>query len=51
MTKTKLAEASWPKPKPPKQPKSPSRLDEKFLDWAKRNNINIVDIKLMEKKK
>jgi len=54
-----------PPPKPPREPKPPkpskppreqkqkpiSKLDVKFEEWAKRNNINLRDLKIMEKNK
>lgn len=53
MTQTKLAKAPWPKvptPRPRNYTQTPSkRLDEKFEQWAKREGVNLKDIKLMEK--
>lgn len=59
MTESKIINGSgWhKKPTPPKPPKPAKpnppkgRLDAKFEEWAKRNNINLRDLKLMEKKK
>lgn len=49
MTQTKIAEVvKWHKK--PKEPKPKHRLDVKFEEWAKRNNVDIKNIKLMEKK-
>ena len=42
-------------PKPPRPPRVPkkkvSKLDEKFEAWAKRNGIDLKELKLMEKNK
>lgn len=52
MTQTKLAKAPWPKVKEPKlrnYTQAPSkRLDEKFEQWAKRNNIDLKNLKVMK---
>ena len=52
MTETKLAKAPWPKVKQPRSynQKPVSRIDAKFEEWAKRNGVNLKDIKLMEKR-
>lgn len=34
-----------------KQAKPKSRIDAKFEDWAKRNNIDLNELPVMEKKK
>ena len=53
MTETRLAGTGfWPtRVKPEKPPQTVKRLDAKFEEWAKRNNVNLKDIPLMEKKK
>ena len=49
MTQTKIAEGvKWHKK--PKEPKPKHRLDVKFEEWAKRNNVDLKNMKLMEKK-
>lgn len=52
MTQTALAKAPWPAPKKPKeqQVKPRKKIDANFEDWAKREGINLRDIKLMERK-
>ena len=55
MTQTKTAKAPWPeiKSKQPRQPiprgKRRSRIDANFEEWAKRENVNLKDMKLMGK--
>ena len=52
MAETKLAKAPWPKPqKPAKLTPNDSRIDAKFNEWAKREGINLKQMKLMEKSK
>ena len=48
MAETKLAKAPWPKPKKPaKMTPNDKRIDVKFNEWAKRNNINLKDLQVM----
>jgi hypothetical protein len=49
MTETVKVKAPWPQVKKPKkpEPKQPKRLDAKFEEWAKRNNINLKELKVM----
>ena len=56
MTKSIIVEKGWyKKPRPPKvpkaQPKPKKRIDAKFEEWAKKNNIDLKTIPVMEKKK
>ena len=52
MTQTTLAKAPWHKPKAERKKMHPndSRIDAKFNEWAKREGINLNQLKLMEKK-
>ena len=59
MTETKIADgATWHKSHKPLKPikkeapqiKPKSRLDLKFEEWAKKNGVNLRDLKIMEKK-
>ena len=56
MAETRIADNVWwhvkeEAKKQGKLSKPKSRLDAKFEEWAKRNNVNLRDIPLMEKKK
>ena len=53
MTQTKLAKAPWPVVKKPKESQSKKRkkIDANFEDWAKREGIDLRDLKLMKGKK
>ena len=56
MSETRIADNVWwhvkeEAKKQEKLAKPKNRLDAKFEEWAKRNNVDLKDIPLMEKKK
>ena len=54
MSETKLAPAPWHKPprvKKPKPFKEQNKVDKNFEAWAAKNNVNLKEIPLMQKRK